>query len=439
MTLRAAALAAMFAVTSLGIGVPSMAASAAQQETGQLPHGGEYILSADPALGAATIGLWFRAPGAGYDNGDPGISRLAATAAAAAPLASGKSLVQLVRSLGGDFSISVYPDIVGVDAVVPASAVRQVVAGMTAAYFAPSIDGAAVKMAQRDGAVLSVQQRYSSDLALHDVLFEHIFASGPAHFPPLPNSVAALTKISQADVSTFAKRAFRSQNAVLTLTGNVDSSSIGAVTDGSGSGNMDAPFDSALAPAPSPTTVPGQVSGIGLAWVGPPIADQKAATALDFVADYLFRPKTGTVAKALDERSPQTFLTGQFVTLHDPGIMLVTIGGDDAAELQAAKERVLDQLRALARPMEARAFDAAREAFLYHVAADTQTPQGLADNLGWYAVEGSATYAPGSTSGDYTRQARSLDPSYVAEVVQRYLSAPLVITMITAAPAKVSS
>ncbi len=124
---------------------------------------------------------------------------------------------------------------------------------MTAAYFAPKLDDAAVKTARANAAVLGVQQRYESDTTLHDLLFTQIFASGPAHYPPLPDSVSQLTAISTAQASDFAKRAFRSDNAVLTLTGNVDASSIGAVTDGNGTGGMDSPYDSTLS----------QDSGIG--------------------------------------------------------------------------------------------------------------------------------------------------------------------------------
>jgi len=178
------------------------------QQRGALPHGGSYVLDPDPTIGAAAIDLWFRAPGAGYDNDAPGISRLAATAAAAAPLASGKSLVELVHSTGGVFSIDVYPDIVGIGAVVPSSAARRVVAAMTAAYFAPTIDDASVKTAQRDAAVLAVQQRYSADQTLHDLLFKQIFSSGPAHYPPLPDSVSALTKIPTTDIQAFASAPF---------------------------------------------------------------------------------------------------------------------------------------------------------------------------------------------------------------------------------------
>jgi predicted Zn-dependent peptidase len=429
---RTAFAAATCIVAAVALGAPR-ASAAMPQAMGPLPRGGSYVLDPDPTVGSAAIGLWFRAPGAGYDNAAPGISNLAATAAAVAPLASGKSLYALVHSLGGDLNIEVYPDIVGIGAIVPASAARRIVAGMTAAYFAPSLDDTAVKTARANAAVLGVQQRYESDTTLHDLLFKQIFASGPARYPPLPDSVAQLTSISTAQVSAFAKRAFRSENSVLTLTGNIDASSVAAVTDGSGGGAMDAPYDSTRAAAPASATATGSIDGVGLAWVGPPISDEKAATALDFVADYLFRDRTGVVSKGLDRSPSDPLVAGQFITLHDPGVMVVTIGGDHEKQTE---RRVLAALGALQQPMDQQAFDAAREAFLYHVATDTQTPQERADNLGWYTVEGNLEYAPGVSTGRYERAARALDPQYVAEVVRRYLHNPVIVDLIAESPQK---
>ncbi len=428
------AIAAFLAASLFYSAAPARAA--VPQQLGPLPRGGSYVLAPDPTVGSAAIGLWFRAPAAGYDNTTPGIANLAATAAAVAPLASGRSLYALVHSVGGDLNIAVYPDIVGIGAVVPASAARRVVAAMTAAYFAPAVDESAVKTARANAAVLGVQQRYESDSTLHDLLFAQIFANGPAHYPTLPSTVSGLTSISAPQVSDFAKRAFRAENGVLTLTGNVDATSINAVTDGSGKGAMDAPYDSPLDPAPVSATTTGAVDGVGLAWIGPPISDEKAATAMDFVADYLFRDQTGVVAQALDEAKSDALVIGQFITLHDPGVMVVTIGGDHEKQ---AEQKVLAALQSMRQPMDRAAFEAAREAFLYHVAADTQTPQEQADNLGWYTVEGNLDYAPGIANGSYERAARSLDPQYVADAVRRYLGKPVVVDLIATTPQKESS
>jgi len=215
----------------------------------------------------------------------------------------------------------------------------------------------------------------------------------------------------------------------LTASGNVDTSTLEAVTDGQGPGAMDRPFNSKVSGADGATTEQGSIDGVGLAWVGPPIVDTKAATALDFISDYLFRDETGVVSRAMDALKGSTYVSGQFVTLNDPGVMLVTISGDDT---KTAKERVITELQKLEQPLDAKTFTAAREAFLYHIAADTQTPQGLADNLGWYTAEGNGTYAPGDTAGSYEGAARSLDPQYVAGIVQRYLKEPVVVNLVTA-------
>jgi predicted Zn-dependent peptidase len=402
------------------------AAESALQQTGTLPRGGTYVIDPDSTIASAAIGLWFRAPGAGYDDSTPGIADLAATAAAVAPLASGRSLFALVHSVGGELNVEVYPDIVGIATVVPASAARRVVAAITAAYYAPAVDDAAVKTARANAAVLGVQQRYEADATLHDLLFKQIFADGPAHYPPLPISVAQITSVSTAQISAFAKRAFRSENSILALSGNVDASSLTAVTDGAGAGRMDPPYDSTLAAPPTSATTSGLIGGIGLAWVGPPIADEKASSALDFIADYLFRDETGVVTKALDQSASDASVVGQFITLHNPGVMVVTIGGDHADKV---RDRVLGALSALRTPMDAQTFNAAREAFLYHVASDTQTPQERADNLGWYGVEGNLLYAPGIVDGTYGRSVRALDPAYVADVVKQYLATPVVVNM----------
>ncbi|HTA37587.1 MAG TPA: hypothetical protein VK760_00855, partial [Candidatus Acidoferrales bacterium] len=135
----------------------------------------------------------------------------------------------------------------------------------------------------------------------------------------------------------------------------------------------------------------------------------------------------GVVSRALDASKTDAYVSGQFITLHDPGVLVVTVGGDAA---KAAKQRVLDELAKLEKPMDPAAFAAAREAFLYHLASDTQTPQQQADNLGWYAAEGNATYAPGDANGNYIAKARELDPAYVADIVRRYLKNAVTVTLV---------
>lgn len=421
------------AVAALAIPLAPLGVYAADvPTTGSLPHGGSYVLYRDQTIPAAAVDVWFRAPASGYDNGSPGLARVAATAAAAATLESGKSLYAFVRSVGGRLAINVYPDIVGVSAIVPSSAARRTIAAMSSAFFAPGIDDAALKTARKDAAVLAVSRRYSSDDLLHDALFAALFTAGPAHYPPLPDSVSDIEKISLAQVKTFAQRAFRSSNATMSLAGNVDPAWIDAVTAGT-PGTADAPFTSDVARSAQDANITANVGGIGLAWTGPPISDERASTAMDFIADYLFRDQSGVVSKTIAP-TDSSYMNGQFITLHDPGVMLVTIGGSDPAKL---KQKILDAVSALSKPLGADAFDAARNAFLYHLAVDTQEPIQQADNLGWYAVEGNASYAPSDPQSTYWERAKALDPVYVASIVKQYLHHPVVIQL-TAAESKES-
>jgi predicted Zn-dependent peptidase len=415
----------LIALAALAIALAPLGVFAADVPiSGSLPHGGSYVLYRDQTIPAAAIDVWFHAPGAGYDNASPGIARIAATAAATATLESGKSLFTLVRSLGGSLTINVYPDIVGVSAVVPSTAGRRVIAAMTAAYFAPAIDDNSLKTARKDAAVLSVARRYSSDDLLHDALFAQLFSSGPNHYPPLPETVTAITKISLVEVKNYAKRAFRSANATISLAGNVDPGWLDAVTSGA-PGSADAPVASTLSNAPADTNITGNVAGVGIAWKGPAIKDERAATAMDFIADYLFRDQTGTVTKSITLDSGN-YVSGQFITLHDPGVMLVTIGGAKPADL---KQSVLDAIGKLSTPLDPKTFEAARAAFIYHLAVDTQLPVEQADNLGWYAAEGNPSYAPSDPASSYWQHAHDLDAAYVASVVKQYLSHPVVIQL----------
>ncbi|MGH7737485.1 MAG: hypothetical protein ACREMP_06415 [Candidatus Tyrphobacter sp.] len=402
------------------------AALAAIVQSGQLPHGGTYAIHADPASPTAAVDLWFRAPDSGYDSSVPGLARVAATAAAAAKLESGRSLAEIVAQSGGRLSIEVFPDIVGIDVVVPPADARVIVASVTAAYFAPSLDDAALTTAKTDAAVFAVQQQYETGALEQALLFTELFASGPAHEPPIPLSPPDVAQITLTQAADFAKRAFRASNAFLSLAGAVDESDLSVVTNGDDAAAPDEPFTSTLAASPQPIARAGAVAGIGIAWAGPPIADERAATALDFIGDYLFRQQTGTVAREL-EREGDVAIGGQFITLHDPGVMIVTLQGSDDAAMQT---RVLSAISAMEQPLPTATFDAALQAFLYHLAEQTQTAQEVAGDIGWYSAEGAPAYAP--SGREYERVARSLDPQFVASIARRYLSATPAIVHITA-------
>ncbi len=192
---------------------------------------------------------------------------------------------------------------------------------------------------------------------------------------------------------------------------------------------MDRPFDSTPSGHPSDVSQPAPVTGLGFAWTGPPIADARAATAMDFIADYLFDADRGTVAREARSTANDAFLNGQFITLHDPGVLLVTVSGAHAQEMRS---KITSAVEALATPMDRKTFDAAKNAFLYHIISQVQTPETRADNFGWYAAEGNLPYAPGDASGQYVEAAQALDPGYVAQIVREYLQHPAVVELTSA-------
>ena len=224
--------------------------------------------------------------------------------------------------------------------------------------------------------------------------------------------------------------AVRFGNAFMTLTGNVDTKWLASVAGTSGSPNAaaDPPFDSTVSTANVDVTQTSQVPGIGFAWIGPPIADPKAATAMDFIADYLFDGDHGTVAAAVRKKQQDAFVNGQFITLHNPGVLLVTVSGSTADALRSA---ITDAVTAAEQPLPADKFNAARSAFVYHILTQTQTPSSRADNYGWYAAEGNAQYAPGDEMSEYFKAAQSLDPGYVADIVRKYLQHPAIVQLLT--------
>jgi zinc protease len=404
---------------------------------GTLPGGVMYQLRPDRAQSGAAVALWYRAPAGGFDApAAPGLSRLAATTVSASAPISGTPLAQLVERFGGRLRVAAYPDSIAITALVPPDRVAQTVRAMTSDFFAPVVTAPGFALAQRDVGEDALLRSVEPD-AIEDALGAALFASGPFHDGTLPTAKLGDVKVER--VRAFAERAFRPANAILILAGNVDAAALGSVAARSGDTSPPAP-EPAATPAPAARTADteplrrtGIVSGTGFGWIGPPITDERAATALDFLADALFAPKTGTVARALAGR--KATVTGKFVTYRDPGVFLVTITGDEAA---AARPIVEKAIAAAATPMTAGAFDAARAGFVYRLLAAMDTPAEVADTYGWYAVEGDPAYAPaeGGLQGRYFSLAAALTPAGVAQVAARFLgTAPAVVTFAKRAPA----
>lgn len=391
------------------------------KSTGTLTNGGIYVLQPDPAVASAAIELWFRAPAAGYDNATPGLSRVAATAVAASSHLHGTSLSEFARNVGGSLSINAYSDMVSIAVSVPAGRAREIVRALTAAYFSPSISAAGLRDALRDEAVIVQENLFEPHAALREMLFTQLFSEGPAHYGFTADSAEALAQLSPERVKNFAVRAFRSQNAILTLSGNVESRDVAIAAAGQAGEAMDPPLDSVVAARPPALLKAGPVRGLALGWVGPPIAQARSVAALDLVANVLFDARNGTVFRALSKLEPAVSVDGQFITLHSAGVLAVTISG---ARSDLAKAAALEAVSALTHPLAPDVFEAARKALLYRVSAESATARTVADNAGWYASQGDVAGAPGDPSGHYARDVASLDPEYVAQIVRTYLTHP---------------
>jgi predicted Zn-dependent peptidase len=421
--LSKAALAAAFAFSAL---VPAAAAAPpgpSDLTSGALAGGGQYVISHTEIAPVAAIALWYRAPSSGFDAaGVPGLGRLAAaTVAGSAPI-TGTPLGRYVGELGGRIAISSYPDSVAISALVPAESAASVVHAMTVSFFAPVVTAEGLKLAQRDVGEEAFFRQFNSEQTIDDALVGALFSDGPAHFPSL-GATADVSKISLDQVKAYAARAFRPSNAVLVVTGAVDSSVVATAVPGRSdpAPHPEPPAAAHFVPQPQPVATTGVEPGQGLGWIGPAITAEREATALDFVSDYLFRPDTGVVQRAI--AGTKSTLSGKFVTYHDPGVLLVTISGGD---VPAARTFVDDALAAARKPLDKSTFAAARGAFLYHMLSDIETPGGMADTLGWYTVEGNQSYAPGlgGTRSHYFEIASSLTPAFVAATVDKYLSHP---------------
>jgi len=386
---------------------------------GKLPAGGTYVVSPAPALPVAAIALWFRAPQTGFGTtGTPGIAKIAASAVAASIPITGTTLSQLVNRAGGRLVIATYPNSVSVSALVPAASAALIVRAMTASFFTPVLTQAGLQTAKRDVANEAQLHLFAVDDQLQDALQAQLFSEGPAKYPALP-TVEGVGAFTLDAVKAFATRAFRSQNAVLVVTGAVDAHIVEAAVTGRTQGaEQEAALTETLVSMPSPFEKMANVAGYGYAWSGPAIRADREATAMDFVADYLFRPDTGTLARTF--ATSASSVNGKFVTYHDPGVFLITLSGGDVSATRAI---VGDAILALQKPLGPAAFARARDAFIYHIRSDLQTPSELADTFGWYAVEGNPDYAPGAGgfNGTYFRDAGELTPDFVAATVSKYL------------------
>jgi predicted Zn-dependent peptidase len=387
--------------------------------------------------------LWYRAPSVGFGATPvPSLARLAAEVVVASEPIAGKPLGTYVREAGGRIGVNVYEDSLEISIAAPASTASVLIGAMTRAFFAPVVTQAGYREARRFVQQEALIASFSSSEMLRDAVFGALFRSGPARYPVLGNA-RAVEAISLEAVRAYASRAFRSQNAVLVATGGVNTALMDAVASGrpagsSASAQAEPPLLSIPSGAARFISKTSDQSGGAYGWIGPAIRDERMATAMDFVADYLFRADVGVVTRKLAETQPDALVSGQFITLHDPGVFLVSFTGRKPGEIKTMVDADLAAMRA---PLDAAIFQQAKEAFAYHMLADLSMPSSVADNLGWYTVEGNTTYAPGGSEddGSYFRAMRSLTPAFVASVVRKYLDKPGVTVVISPAAKKGSS
>lgn len=411
--------AALLSLATIGVSGAPFAEAATAYRTGTLPDGATYYFDQLGKEPVAAIALWFRAPAQGFDpTAQPGLSRLAATAVAASQPVTGTSLVSFVDGIGGRLTIQATPDTLEVSAVVPADQAAATVRAFTRSYFAPVVTDAGLGDAGRAELIRGEMQAASAQEQLDDALYGALFTSGPAKYPNF-STAAAISATDTTRIRTFAERAFRPTNAILIVTGDVDQRVLADAIPGQvkPAAGAEPPAAEQIAPNPAPVHITAAQPGFGLAWAGPPITDERAATALDFVVDYLFTDR-GPLNDAAHRTGSD--IEGNFLTYHDPGVFLVTATGGD---LTAARADVEKTISALQRPLSPALFDAARTAFVYHTFSDSQTPGELADSYGWYAAEGDVGYAPGvdGNRGRYVTDASGLTPQFVAATVAKYL------------------
>ncbi|HEY5094628.1 MAG TPA: insulinase family protein [Candidatus Eremiobacteraceae bacterium] len=436
---RGALAALFFSTLLLAVAqIPAVAAgdTASQlTQSGQRPDGLTYRIIGGGASPTEAIEIWFRCPADGYDGSRPGIARLAALAIAD-DNRGGASLRDIANASGGEVAIQVFPAATEIGIVVPAYLAGAVQDAMLTRIFHPSLGDDAIKSAKLRMAEQLSLAGVEPDIYLRERLFASIFANGPYRDSTF-GTAATLDKMSLTDVQEYIADAFRPANAIVASAGLGSMDVYGAIATSSATTGQSQPlphssvrtsFEPVVLPVDSSTSV----RAVALGWVGPPISDQRAATAMDFLSDYLMRDGYGTAALALAKAQPESEFDGQFITLQDPGIMFVGMWGTGldrrgaVSAIRAAVQRVVDA------PLSDADFARASIAFQTHLLHDMDGPQPVADNVGWYFAQGATAYTPVDMifgTGGYEAAARSLTPGFVHDIARRYLSPePAVVT-----------
>jgi predicted Zn-dependent peptidase len=421
---------------------PAQSFAAATDTAGQRTDGLTYRVIGGGASPTEAVEIWLRCPANGYDGQHPGIARLAALSIVESK-AHGFSIRDIARDNGGAVAIQVFPAATEIGIVVPAYLAGAAQEALLSDVLHPQLDDAAFK----DGKLRLAEElaiaATQPDNQLGERLFGVMFSGGP-YSSSTYGSATDIASATIGETQSFASQAYLPSNAIAASAGLGGSDALGEIVTSGSSAGATSPAPSGprlpastlrttFAPATLPSGVTHGVSAVALGWPGPAISDERAATAMDFLSDYLMSETTGTVTKALTAAQPNSQFDGQFITLENPGIMFAGIWGEDL-DRQAA----VDMIRAAAkRVVDAQLSDAefarAELAYRTHLLHDMSTPQSLADNLGWYFAQGAAAYTPAALmlgNGDYLSSADSLTPAYVHDIARRYLTAePAMVTL----------
>ena len=396
--------------------------------------------------GAVALEIWVRCPANGWSATEPGIARLTALAVIDSKN-GGSSLRDAVRSRGGEVGLSIFQTATEFVVLSPADQAPALADALMHAVFRPSIDAAALDQAKTRLAAEQAQAGQSSDAVLRDKAFATIFPTGPLHDSTLGDP-KFLQSATLAEVRFYASRSYAPGASAVIALGNGDADALRAhIVSAAPPAGPGSPMPaSAIVGAPAQpiglTNPDVDSPGVALAWAGPPISDRRAATAMDFLSDYLADSRAGAFATAATAVTPGASIEGQFVTLEQNGLFYVTAfgAGVDPATMQRSLRNAVDQVTGRQLPN----FSQALSAYETRLLRQMDSPQGLADNYGWYFAMNAPSYAPSATdvslSGEYFAAAASLTPDFVRDVARRYLgAAPAVITLTPAKPSTASA
>ncbi len=439
------ALAALFCSLLLVAAASSAACASSDSasnfaESGTQADGLTYRIIGGGASPTEAIEVWFRCPADGYDGARPGIARLAALAIAEDDH-GGASLRDIAIASGGELTVQVFPAATEIGMVVPAYLSGAVQEAVLMRIFHPSVDDKAIKSAKLRLAEQISLAGLEPDVYLRERTFATIFSDGP-YLASTFGTAATLDAATLTDVQSYIGAAFQPANAIAASAGLGSMDAYGAIAT-FGPAHQDNPVmqsqlpphssvRKSFAPVALPVDTSTDVHAVALGWVGPPISDERAATAMDFLSDYLMRDGYGTAAQAIAKAQPRAAFDGQFITLRDPGVMFAGVWGAGldrraaVASIRAAVQRVVDA------PLSDAEFAQASIAYRTHLLHDMDGPQSIADNLGWYFAQGAPEYTPVDMifgTGSYASAADSLNAGFVHDIARRYLSTePAMVT-----------